>query len=47
MMATQKMGGMQKPGWDIPSNYSRPIALEQDLTAKQLSRLLDLKLRNF
>lgn len=40
MMTTQKTGDLQKPGPGIPSNYSRLIARELDLTAKQLPRLL-------
>lgn len=40
MMTARKSGGLQKPGPDIPSNYSRLIARELDLTVKQLPRLL-------
>lgn len=40
MITTQKTGGLQKPEADIPSNYSRLVARELDLTAKQLPRLL-------
>ena len=40
MMTTQKTGDLQKSGPGIPSNYSRLIARELDLTAKQLPRLL-------
>ena len=40
MMTTQKAGDLQKTGPGIPSNYSRLIARELDLTAKQLPRLL-------
>ncbi|MET4024847.1 AraC-like DNA-binding protein [Marinobacter sp. MBR-99] len=39
-MTTQKTGCVHKPAADIPSNYSRLIARELDLTAKQLPRLL-------
>jgi len=40
MVMTQKTGGSQKTGSGIPSNYSRLIARELDLTVKQLPRLL-------
>jgi len=39
-MLMQKADGSQKTGPDIPSNYSRLIARELDLSARQLPRLL-------
>lgn len=40
MAARKKMEELQSPGPDIPSNYSRLVARELNLTARQLPRLL-------